>query len=292
MLNTRFGIDHPVVAVKDFEQTIKAYKSLGFSPSPVSYHPWGTVLSLMMFKDNFIEVISVHDASKFGYNEVNGFCYGRNVGNFLDRAEGLGLVALHSKDADLDYEFLIEHGLEHQGRIDFKREIEVSPGNKDIAAVSLGLLLNSKQRDVSNFICHQHKPELIWVPEWQQHPNGVNNINSVIYVSDEPIQLAERFTAIYGPDKVTSKLDSVSVDSGCGVFHILSPELAKETLETDTLPERQGSQSYGIAISMRSQNFNLLESLWPEDLKYHKTKKGSLVVDYKYCGNVFLEFTN
>ena len=129
MPNQTLGIDHPVVTVRDHAAVLERYRAIGFSPSPVSYHPWGTVLSLMMFRDNFIEVIGVADASKFGTNSVNGFCYGRNVGAFLDRAEGLSLVALHSKDADArscapDW----SRTSKSQGRIDFRRAMTKADG--------------------------------------------------------------------------------------------------------------------------------------------------------------------
>lgn len=134
MLNRTLGIDHPVVTVRDHAAAVQRYRAIGFSPSPVSYHPWCTVLSLMMFRDNFIEVIGVADASTFGTNAVNGFCYGRNVGKFLERAEGLSLVALHSKDADGDHARLTSRGLKSQGRIDFRRAMTKADGSPDVAS--------------------------------------------------------------------------------------------------------------------------------------------------------------
>ncbi|MFE2770607.1 VOC family protein, partial [Streptomyces albidoflavus] len=68
----RLGIDHPVVSVRDHPKAVEQYKRLGFAPSPISYHPWGSVLTLMMFENNFIEVIGIDDPSKFGTGEVNG----------------------------------------------------------------------------------------------------------------------------------------------------------------------------------------------------------------------------
>ncbi|KPY46265.1 Uncharacterized protein ALO48_01909 [Pseudomonas syringae pv. rhaphiolepidis] len=106
------GIDHPLVTVRNHAEALELYRRMGFAPSPVSYHPWGTVTSLMMFPSNFIELIGVEDASKFGTHSVNGFCFGRQLGQFLDRGEeGVSLVALHSKDADDDHARMAAAGL-------------------------------------------------------------------------------------------------------------------------------------------------------------------------------------
>ena len=138
-----YGIDHPLVTVKDHAQALEQFKALGFSPSPISYHPWGTVTSLLMFPGNFIEVIGVDDESKFGTNSVNGFCFGRQLGSFLQRGEeGISLVALHSKDADADHASLIERGLNSQGRIDFRRKMTLPDGSPDEAVVSLALFID------------------------------------------------------------------------------------------------------------------------------------------------------
>lgn len=118
------GIDHPLVTVRNHAEALELYRRMGFAPSPVSYHPWGSVTSLMMFPSNFIELIGVDDPSKFGTNSVNGFCFGRQLGQFLDRGEeGVSLVALHSKDANADHGRMVEAGLDSQGRIDFRRRM-------------------------------------------------------------------------------------------------------------------------------------------------------------------------
>lgn len=55
----RFGVDHPVVSVRHHHDAVSKFSRLGFAPSPTSYHPWGSVLALMMFENNFIEVIGI-----------------------------------------------------------------------------------------------------------------------------------------------------------------------------------------------------------------------------------------
>jgi hypothetical protein len=285
------GIDHPVVTVRDHAAVLARYRAIGFSPSPVSYHPWGTVLSLMMFEDNFIELIGVADPTKFGTNSVDGFCYGRNVGAFLDRAEGLGLVALHSKNAHADHARLVAGGLTSQGRIDFRRAMTKADGSPDVAVVSLGLFLNERDRDVSHFVCHQHRPELIWVPEWQNHPNGVHAVTAVTYVAREPLDLLPRFEALYGRDALVAGDDSFSVDTGCGSFHVHSPAAAARAFGDTPLPQWADDAAHGIAITLATSRFDALPGLWRRaGISSRPGPRGSLLLEPRLCGNVILEF--
>ena len=291
MSNLTFGIDHPVVTVRDHKAVLQQYRAIGFSPSPVSFHPWGPVLSLMMFRDNFIELIGVDDAAKFGTNSVDGFCYGRHVGRFLERAEGLGLVALHSRNADADHAYLAARGLASQGRIDFRRATTKADGTPDTAVVSLGLFLNARQPDVSHFICQQHRPELIWVPEWQHHPNRAQAVTAVTDLAPRPMDLQARFAAIYGPERLVLNDDGFQVDTGCGVFRVLSPAGVKAAFGDLPMPARSGDGPHGIAITVATDRFQALEALWAANgIRARRSPQGSLLLEPARCGNVILEF--
>ncbi|WP_338563709.1 VOC family protein [Erwinia sp. E_sp_B04_7] len=286
---TRFGLEHPLVTVKDHARTLQLYIRMGFSPSPVSYHPWGTVTSLMMFRNNFIELIGVDDATKFGTNSVNGFCFGRQLGSFLERGEeGISLVALHSKDADKDYEDLTTAGLAGQGRIDFRRRMTLPDGSPDEAVVSLGLFIDEQQPDISNFICHQHKPELIWVPGWQHHPNGVDAIVAVTWLAD-PASLVERWKTFYG-ENVVLKDGVLTAETGYGQLRAMDQETAEKHYPGIPLPERKEPGAHGIAITLNTHK--------PDDLKLileHQNIPFSefsdrILVAPDWTGNVIFEF--
>lgn len=290
--NQPLGIDHPVVTVRHHADVLAQYRAIGFSPSPLSHHPWGTVLSLMVLRNNFIELIGVDNPALFGSQAVNGFCYGRHVGAFLARAQGLGLVALHSKDADGDHAWLVGRGLKSQGRIDFRRATQQADGTADTAIVSLGLFLNEAQPDVSHFICHQHRPQLIWVPEWQYHPNGAHAVTAVTYLAPDPLALRERFAALYGPLRLTLADGALLADTGCGVFRVLTPAAAARALGTVPLPAWADDAPHGIAITVATSAFGSLEALWTRNgVPFSRSPGGgSLLLPPEACGNVILEF--
>ena len=286
----RFGIDHPLVSVRDHATALANYRRLGFAPSPVSYHPWGTVTSLMMFPSNFIEVIGVADPAKFGTGAVDGFCFGQRLGEFLGREEGVSLVALHSTDCDGDHAELVARGLASQGRIDFRRAMRLPDGSPGEAVVSLGLFLDDQLPDVSNFICHQHRPELIWVPGWQQHPNGALGIDALTYVATDPERLAARWRLIYGAEAVGEVDGVLQAESGCGLLRALTPEQAAAEYGAVGLPQARAERPHAIAIRVAVASLARVRKVLAEGGVAAVDRDDRLQVAPENCGNVILEF--
>ncbi|VVE39374.1 VOC family protein [Pandoraea horticolens] len=293
--NTRFGVDHPLVTVHDHPRRLTHYERMGFSPSPVSYHPWGTLTSLMMFGDNFIELIGVDDARKFGTHAIGDFCFGRYLGSFLAREEGVSLIALHSKDVRADHARLVQAGLETQGIIDFRRTMGKPNGSSGQAVVSLGLFIDDSLGDVSNVICQQHRPELIRAPEWQRHANGVSNIIGVTYVAPDTLSLralAARWQQIYGERHVDLYEGGAVADTGCGHLRVLSPQRAEVRYAAVGLPMAQATRTHAVAITLLAPDLAHVEALWREHGVPYGYNEHGLVVEPEFAGNVVLEFVN
>ncbi|KPX30928.1 MULTISPECIES: VOC family protein [Pseudomonas syringae group] len=283
------GIDHPLVTVRNHAEVLERYRRMGFAPSPVSYHPWGTVTSLMMFPSNFIELIGVEDPSKFGTRSVNGFCFGRQLGQFLERGEeGVSLVALHSKDADADHARMVQAGLESQGRIDFRRKMTLPDGRDDEAVVSLALFIDPKLPDASNFICHQHRPELIWVPGWQDHPNGADGILAITYLAD-PAQLEPRWRAIYG-DAVSFDGTVLQANTRCGVLRAIDVTTAAREFPDIELPRRALEGPHAIAIKLHTTRLSALREILERNEVPYSEAPGRVLVEPHAAGNVILDF--
>jgi hypothetical protein len=286
----RLGIDHPVVSVRNHPEAVEKYKRLGFSPSPISYHPWGSVLTLMMFENNFIELIGIDDPSKFGTGEVNGFCYGRLLGEFLARSEGLGLVSLHSKDIEGDFSAVKATGLPTQQRVDFRRKITAPDGSPDEAVVSLGMILDTELGDASNFLCQQHRPEFIWRKDWQNHPNGANAVTEVVYVTPELGLLEDRWQKLFGSEQ-TKRVDGhVESDTGCGKMVALTPEQASQRFSAVGLPVAYTDKPHGIALQVQVRDISATESVLKENgVTYARTTAG-VAVTPDSAGNTIIEF--
>lgn len=283
----QFGIDHPLVTVRDHTRILDNYRKLGFNLSPVSYHPWGTVTSLVMFEKNFIELISVDDRSKFHANGQNSFCFGDNLDKFLQREEGVALLALYSSNADQDYELLLKHGLSSQGRVDFRRAIK-TPKGPDEAVVSLALFIDSQNPDLSNFICQQHKPELIWVPEWQNHINQVNGITQIIYIGDLSV-IEKRWRALYG-DKVQVLAGMIEVDTTSGLLIGMREQDFIDKYPKISLPKWESDTIHAVLIQVNTLSLDIVKDIvLTENINSHITHN-SVLISPDFTGNVILEF--
>lgn len=297
MSQTPLGIDHPLVTVRDHAATLENYRHLGFSPSPVSHHPWGTVTSLVMFPDNFIEIIGVDDPSKFGpinpeKGAVGDFCFGRFLNDFLEREEGISLVALHSKDARADAKGVVARGLHNRGYIDFRRKMKLPDGRPDEAVVSLALLIDDELPEASNFICHQHKPELIWVPAWQQHDNGARAITAITYLAESPEDLAPRMAGLYGEGALQREANLLRVDSGCGEFRVVDAVGANRLFPGTSLPPFNASRPHGIAITVAIRSLGEQAArLRDTGIEFARGVGDSLLIGAGLTGNIILEFT-
>lgn len=293
--NSRFGIDHPLVTVHDHPRRLAHYRRMGFAPTPVWSLPWGTVSSLMMFEDNFIELVGVDDVRKFGSHMAGDFCFGRYLGGFLAREEGISLVALHSKDVRGDHARLTSAGLESQGFIDFRCLLTRPDGPSEEATVSLGLFIDDSHGDASNFICHQHRPELTWRPAWLAHPNGAAGIEAVTYVVPDAAAmrvLASRWQHVYGARHVDVYEGGIVADTGCGELRGLSPELAEARFAAVGLPMAQHARTHAVAITLVAPDLAHVEGLWREHGVPYGYNEHGLVVEPEFAGNVVLEFVN
>ena len=286
----RLGIDHPIVCVRNHPEAVQKYIKLGFSPSPLSYHPWGSVLTLMMFENNFIELIGIDDASKFGTNSVDGFCYGRTLGQFLERSEGLGLLALHSKDIEGDFAAVKATGLPVQQRVDFSRKLVTADGTPDEAVVSLGIVMDTDLGDASNVLCQQHRPEFIWRKDWQDHPNGANAVDEVIYVAEQLGVLEARWAKLFGA-KNTSWIDGhVEAHTGCGHVVALTRSQALERFACVGLPVSYTDKPHGFALQVRIRDLAAVERILSENgVTYGQTARGVAVAP-EAAGNTIIEF--
>ncbi len=199
-MNASFGIDHPLIAVHDIEQLRDRLMSMGFNMTAIGKHPWGTSTSLAMFEGCLIEIMGIYDASLIDEVPAGDFHFGRHVHEHLMQREGVALSALHSTDSQADARQAQEAGFDVAGHLEFGRDVTLPDGRQDRTKTTLALLPDVRWPRLSFFLCQQHRPELIYVPEWLEHPNSVRGICGITILAepgDQPA-LVEKFSALYG----------------------------------------------------------------------------------------------
>jgi hypothetical protein len=285
------GIEHPLILFRDLDAAIARFQALGFSTTAVGHHPWGTSMSLAQFDRCSIELMSIYDETLIDERPAGEFRFGRYMRDRLKEREGMSLVALFSGDAERDAAVLQERGIAVDGTVEFGRPVTLPDGREGRTATTLKILFDPDLPRVSHFVCHQHRPELIWVPEWLTHPNGAHGIAGVTYFAPDPNALRPRFGGLYGEAAIMLTDGGLSVQTGNGIFEIRDEPGVERRF--GRLPEaiRDAGQPCGVAISVRVDDVENVAQRMRQGGVAHVVHDGRARIqrpeDY---GNVWLEF--
>ncbi len=218
--------------------------------TPVTQHPWGTSTSVAVFEGCLLELMGVTDESLIDVKPAGAFRFGRTVRDHLAEREGISLTALHSEDAEGDAALVAARGIASQGRIEFGRDITLPDGSHDRTATTLRIIADPDLPRLSNFICQQHRPDLIYVPRWMDHPNTARGIGQVTILAekDDHPRVRERLTRLYGRDAADEDPDGFSVRTGNGQF-VVRDRTAAEVLY-GALPSALANETQPCCISI------------------------------------------
>jgi hypothetical protein len=199
-MNASFGIDHPLLATHDINGLRARLTSLGFNMTAIGKHPWGTSTSLAMFDGCLIEIMGIYDDTLLDQVPAGDFRFGRHVYDHLQIREGVALSALHSTGSHADADTAIAAGFTLAGHLEFGRDVTLPDGTAGRTRTTLALLPDPDFPRLSFFLCQQHKPELIYVPEWLRHPNSVFEICGISIMANaaDHAALKTKLSSLYG----------------------------------------------------------------------------------------------
>lgn len=230
MSNASFGIDHPLLATHDIDALRAHLIALGFNMTAIGKHPWGTSTSLAMFDGCLLEIMGIYDAALIDAVPAGDFRFGRHVYEHLQIREGVALTALHSMDSRQDAQQAAQAGLHVAGHLEFGRDVVLPDGTAGRTKTTLALLPDATFPRLSFFLCQQHRPDLIYVPEWLNHPNGVTGICGVNIVARhaDHAALNARFTGLYGASAVID--GGMAFKTANGALRIMEPQAFADTI--------------------------------------------------------------
>jgi hypothetical protein len=160
-------------------------------------------------------------------------------------------MALHSKDAPGDAAVAVSRGAVLAGQVDFRRAVVLPDGTRDEAVVTLAVLPDDARPRMGFFLCHQHKPHLVWNPDWLVHRNGADAITDVFYVADDPDDAASRLRAVWGAAAVTAQDGGWRAATAGGTVHALTEAAIRARFSGLALPEGVAARApCGVAISV------------------------------------------
>jgi len=289
------GIDHPLIVSRDINKAVERYKTLGFTVTPVTKHPWGTSTAVAMFEGCILELMGVYDESLVDVKAVGDFRFGRVVRDHLAEREGISLCALHSEDAEQDAAAVMKRGIACQGTIEFGRDVVLPDGRHDRTKTTLKIFHDSSLSRLSNFACQQHRPDLVSVPAWLSHPNKAYGISQVTILAEAPDheRVRRRLAGLYGGEAMFEFSDGFGAKTGNGRFIVLDRIGAERRYGDIPAEMLAASEPCYIAIDVRVPSIQtVLPFVIGAGMPHVRTEETLLLIDARYYGNVFLTFVS
>jgi hypothetical protein len=229
-MNASFGIDHPLVATHNIEALRDRLIAIGFNMTAIGKHPWGTSTSLAMFDGCLLEIMGIYDDTLLDEVPAGEFRFGRHVYEHLQIREGVALSALHSTNSIKDAQYAEASGFSVAGHLEFGRDVILPDGTEGRTKTTLALLPDPTFPRLSFFLCQQHRPDLIYVPEWLEHPNTVNGICGVNIVADQKhhAELEARFGELY--DGFGGLDGGFQYQTANGALRVMTPDAFEQNI--------------------------------------------------------------
>lgn len=290
-MNASFGIDHPLLATRDIDGLRNLLKSIGFNMTPIGKHPWGTSTSLAMFDGCLLEIMGIYDASLIDEFPAGDFRFGRHVYEHLQKREGVALTALYSTNSEQDAERAADAGFHVAGHLKFGRNVVLPNGMPGRTKTTLALLPDLTFPRLSFFLCQQHRPDLIYVPEWLEHPNSVNGIYAinVVALNRDHTVLKSRFEGLYG---LGAKIEGgMAFNTANGTLRIIEPQAFTDTIGAlpNTVAGDQMPFIAGMDFTM-SDTKALRQFLVSSGTEFDERTGKITLLDQKATANTILRF--
>ena len=245
-------IDHVGVAGRNSDALRRAYEKLGFTLTRTEplvgldeagrKIPLGQVSAHFMFDDSYVELTAVT-----GENPEN------HLLAWLERYEGLHILALAADDVSAAKEKLLYEGL-NPGRLqEAAREIHYGRGGSarfSWFGFSPGVFPEA-------FVCmvQQRTPEIVFQPEMTDHANGARDLRGVFIVTPDKnaaltrykpfeVQGVQRFIEVLSLDEAAERFPGVIVPAGGDCLMgmqigVHSRRKLIDTLDRASVPYRQ-----------------------------------------------------
>ena len=291
IMNSSFGIDHPLIAVRDIVQIRDRLLSMGFNMTAIGKHPWGTSTSLAMFEGCLIEIIGIYDESLIDELPVGDFHFGRHIHDHLAQREGVALTALHSTNTQLDSLKAKQTAFAVAGHLEFGRDVTLPDRRQDRTKTTLVIMPDDRWPRLSFFLCQQHRPELVYVDEWLKHPNSVYGIRGMTILGELDSQnaLVKKFSTLYGRAAVVE--GGFQLESANGYIRILTCQCIES--QFGSLPEAvlADRQPCVIGLDLNYSNGALIKQHLENSGINFTNREGTYSFERAQdMGNIFLRF--
>lgn len=184
------SLDHLVHLVTDLPRSASIFSQIGFNVRPIEKHiDLGSSNCVIQFANTYYELVDLSNGVAWvaaPYKERLKF------------GEGLAHVSLNSENLPKDWARLSSLGLAPEEIISARRKITMPDGTQDETDSDCFYVWREDNPYLSLFLSAHHKPETIFVPEYQVHPNGATEVKRVVFLSSTLASDRSYFIKHYG----------------------------------------------------------------------------------------------
>lgn len=179
-------LDHLVINTRfETDRAAELFRSLGFTLTPQGRHAMGSVNHLMVFQDDYLELIGLPTDGGKLREEV------------LNNPAGIDGLVFKTDDADTVHASLTGRGEAVQPLHAFSRPVDLD--GETFEAGFRTVRFQSDQFEAGRvYFCQHLTPELIWREPWQTHANTVSGLAGLLVVSEQPEADALRYASVAG----------------------------------------------------------------------------------------------
>lgn len=251
------ALDHLAVMVNDLTEAGAAYERLGFTLTPVSQHsgalaagavaePWGTANRCAMFRQGYLELMGVIDPA----------LYDNHVPEFLERYEGIHILAFGCPDAAASAEALAAAGFGATGVHALARPLETPDGER-LAEFNL-VRLPPEETPEGRVLAIEHLTrDYLWQARYLDHPNGAVALTKLAVCVADVAEAARRYSRYFGiPVTWDGRVAEIRLETGRFVLMGTEELISLHGVEAPVLPY---AAAFTVAVSNISTARALLE---------------------------------
>jgi hypothetical protein len=269
--------DHIVINVRDqMDAAVDAYRRLGFFLTERGHHTLGSINHLLIFASDYVELIGFEPGAQNVRTDILRFPIGLNAVVFRTDDP----VALHQE--------LVARQLPAQEPVAFSRPVMVDGVEKEASFRSVRLAPGTVPSGRVYF-CQHLTPELVWRPEWQQHPNGASGVSKAIIVAPDPEDRAGLFAKLFGADAVTGAADHKRIDAPGITIEIVRQGAVARAFGSNA-PDGGGRDDYMAVLELVTVSLDRTEDALRERGVPSSRQDDRLVVPASEAFNVTLRF--
>ncbi|NYE24508.1 VOC family protein [Pigmentiphaga litoralis] len=217
------SVDHAVINVLyDMDAAADVFRALGFHLTPRGFHSLGSINHLMMFGQDYLELVGLPTGTDKIRREV------------ADSPRGLNGLVFLTEDADAEYTRLLAAGVPTELPLAFGRPVDLDGTTQEAKFRTVRLKPGFVQGGRVYF-CEQRTRHLVWRPEWQSHANGAVAIAGFTVVVPDPAAEARRYATVLGQTAAVRSADTAALRLG---------DFALEMMTSDAYLDRYGDQAF------------------------------------------------